>query len=134
MRRIANLLILAALAGCAARPSDRAANLDTLVGQPEALVLKVMGAPDRRFDAAGHRFLEYVEREPASFAGYDMYDGYGRYGRLGYRRLGFEADPKLYERGCETTIQIDQGRVAAYRLWGNYCGDPVVASADATLP
>lgn len=117
------LVVVATLvAGCVAVP-DRRAQLDQLVGQSEVVVARVMGVPDKTFEAEGHRFIAYVERAPVqSFAGYDLFDGYGRYGTLGYRRLGFEAAPEAYVRQCETTFEINDGKVSAYTLRGNACG------------
>jgi hypothetical protein len=123
MRATCLALTAILLAGCVRLPGRRA-DLDQLVGQSDTLVARVMGVPDRSFEAGGHRFLAYVERHQASFAGYDMYDGYGRYGRLGYRRLGFEASPELYERTCETTFELEAGRVLSYTLRGNACDLP----------
>ena len=109
------------LTGCIQAP-DRKAMLDQLIGQPETVVARVMGVPDRTFDAEGHRFLAYVEHRIETFPGYDMLDGYGRYGTLGYRRLGFEAAPELYARRCETTFEVADKKVLAYTLRGNACG------------
>ena len=123
LRAAAALIVAGVVASaCSAQIPDRNDHLAELVGQPATLVVRIMGAPDYSFDAGGHRFLSYVDRSRDSFAGYDMFNGYGRYGRLGYRRLGFEAEPGLYERGCETTIEIADGRMAGYRLRGRACG------------
>lgn len=121
MRAFAMFAAAAVLAGCVQVPGRRD-RLDQLVGQPETLVVRTMGVPERTIETDGHRFLAYVERQPASFAGYDMFDGFGRYGTLGYRRLGFEAAPELYERSCETTFEVVGGKVAGYTLHGDGCG------------
>ena len=124
MKIAAPLLLGAALlcaTGCAARDDTRA-RLDHLIGQPESLVRKVMGLPTTSFRADGRTYLDYIERDPESFAGYDMLGGYGRWGTLGYRRIGFEAKPELYERGCDTRIEIESGHMAGYTLRGNACG------------
>jgi hypothetical protein len=100
---------------------DRKAQLDQLIGKPETDVIRAMGVPNRTIQAEGRQFLAYTDHQWDTFAGYDMFSGYGRYGTLGYRRQGFEADPSLYERYCETTFEIVDNKVASYTLRGTAC-------------
>lgn len=114
MKRLMIPIIFAALlAGCA--PAfNRPAFLATLVGQPEAEVVRKLGVPSRTYEANGRKFLAYSERrsEIVSFGvGYGGYFGPS----FGY------APSQIIERGCETTFEIGDGRVLTWSLRGNAC-------------
>ena len=109
--RIALLLAIAALAGCAEGPT-RSEVLAGLVGHPEADAIRTLGAPNRILPSGASRFLAYDERRldyvPAP--GFVPF-GYG----------AFVAPSVPYERVCETTVEIVGGKVRTWTLRGNAC-------------
>lgn len=121
MGRWVAVIGVAILAGCAAPgPSERELALSGLVGQPESAAVALLGVPDRTFETAGRRYLAFSERRLAAYPGFVPFGGY-------YRRYqGFYAarfsEPAFVERGCETTLEIVEGKVASYALRGNACG------------
>ena len=111
------LLCLAA-AGCATG-QDRRLVLASLVGQPEAEIVRQFGVPTRAYETGGRKFIAYDERHtdlipPAPFFGGFGYFGYG-YGTIG----SFPA--RLIDSGCETTFEVSGGRVVSWALRGNAC-------------
>lgn len=113
----ATLLILPILAACTLAP-DRRVVLNALMGQPETEAIRQLGVPDRSFESGGRRFLAFVDRSAESFGGGGFVGGYAsRYGGF----TGIDAGPSVYERVCETTLEVAQGLVAAYSLRGNAC-------------
>ena len=109
--RFAPLLILALLAGCDTGPS-RSQVLTSLVGHPEADALRVLGAPNRILEANGSRFLAYDERS----LDYVPAPGFAPFG------YGYFYGPSLaYPRTCETTVEVQAGRVRSWNLRGNGC-------------
>ncbi len=121
-RSFVPLLCAALLAGCA--PAfNRPAFLATLVGQPEAEVVRRLGVPSRTYEAGGRKFLAYAERRSEVITGGPFFGGFG--GGFGYYGPGFglySAFPsEVIERGCETTFEISDGRVLTWSLRGNAC-------------
>ncbi len=103
---------------------DRRTQLDQLIGKPETAVIEALGVPNKTVEASDREFLTYSDRRADtadSFPGYDFYGGFDGYGSLGYRKQGFEANPALYERLCETAIEIIKNKVSSYTLRGNSC-------------
>lgn len=125
MKRILFLLLAAMLAGCA--PAfDRPAFLATLVGQPEAEVIRRLGVPSRTYETDGRKFLAYSERQSDLIGGGPFFGGFGSFGSgFGGSGLGFgysAAFPtQIVERDCETTFEVAGGRVLAWSLRGNAC-------------
>lgn len=114
---LAILIAVPMLAACTLGP-DRRAVLNALVGQPETEAIRQLGVPDRSFESGGHRFLAFVDRSFESFGGAGFGGGYGpRYGAF----TGIDAFPGVYERMCETTLEVTDGRVTTYSLRGNAC-------------
>ena len=117
------------LLGACTTGADRAAYLNTLVGQPEGELVRQLGVPNRVYEADGHKFLAYVERQPSFVTGGSLFlgGGYGYgYGRgYGYGS-GFGYDPffpaEVIPRQCETTFDVGGGRVLSWALRGNACG------------
>lgn len=118
MKRVLPLLLAAVLAGCA--PAfDRPAFLATLVGQPEAEVVRRLGVPSRTFETGGSKFLAYSERRSDLIRGGPFVGGFGTFG-LGLGYYG-AFPPEIIERDCETTFEVGDGRVLAWSLRGNAC-------------
>jgi hypothetical protein len=124
MRALSALLIATSLlSGCAYLQDSTTTKLNKFVGQPETLLIKVVGTPTRHAEKEGHRYLVYVEHQTDTFGGYDMNNGYANYGTLGFRKQGFEANPALYEKECVTIFQVDAGRITNYTRTGGACED-----------
>lgn len=118
MKKALAWLLCLAVAGCVTGP-DRRLLLTSLVGQPEAEIVRQFGVPTRTYEAGGRKFIAYDERHtdlipPAPFIGGFGYFGYG-YGTFG----SFPA--RLIESGCETTFEVAGGRVVSWALRGNTC-------------
>ena len=112
MRLIAALAASAVLCGCVNTVQQRELFLAQFVGQPEEQVLRQFGVPSRSYDAGGHRFLAYTEQSV------DVVPGIGGYG-YGYGFGGLP--PQVIQWVCETTFEIDSGRVVSFSLRGNAC-------------
>ena len=105
-------IVVPLLTGCA---NDTTANLDArlsgLVGASQAELERRVGPPTRSFQTDGRMFLAYTERWPDI----SLY-GLGRRGTL-------PTDiPPLYERFCEITFELAQGRVNGFAYRGSSCG------------
>lgn len=107
------LILAVLLAGCA--PAfNRPAFLASLVGQPEAEVVRQLGVPSRTYEANGRKFLAYSERRSEIVS---LGVGFG-----GYFGPSFGYSPsEIIERGCETTFETANGRVLTWSLRGNAC-------------
>lgn len=117
---LAGLILLPLLSACVSGP-DRRIELDGLIGKPEADAVRMLGVPDRTFDTNGHRFLAFVDRRSEAYGG-----GVGIFGTYGYSYggpgvLAYDPGPAVYQRLCETTLEIADGRVSSYSLRGNAC-------------
>ena len=117
---LAGLILLPLLSGCVSAP-DRRIALDGLVGRSEADAVRVLGVPDRSFEAGGRRFLAFVDRRSEAYGG-----GVGIFGTYGYSYggpgvLAYDPGPAVFQRLCETTLEIAGGLVASYTLRGNAC-------------
>ena len=114
-------LVVAALAraGCTNQAlEERRAYLQQFLGQPEETVLREMGVPMRTIESNGTRFLAYVEKRS------DIYHpsppmALNRIGRPGYGPAMLPGE--VVERNCETTFEISDGRVKAWRMHGDGC-------------
>ena len=119
------VLVLPLLAGCANHTQqDLEARLGTLIGAPEADLVRRMGVPSRSYETEGRKFLAYFEPwadyamvPGASFSG-GMFGGGGGLG-VGY---GYRHYPEMVNRFCETTFEVVRGRVASFTLRGSSCG------------
>jgi hypothetical protein len=128
MRKLA-LLTLFLVAACTDGGAARRAFLASLVGQPEAEIVRQLGVPTRTFATEGRTFLAYNEHRIdiipgtpgfGAFGGFGGRGGYGYGARLGYFGGGFP--PEVVEYGCETTFEIAGGRAVSFSLRGNSCG------------
>lgn len=122
MKRILPLLLAAVLAGCA--PSfDRPAFLATLVGQPEAEVVRRLGVPSRTYEADGRKFLAYSEHQSELIGGGPFFGGFAFGSGFGGSGFGYSAafPTQVVERECETTFEVGGGRVLTWSLRGNAC-------------
>ena len=126
MKRLVLLTVLG-LAACTNYAADRAVYLNTLVGQPEAVLVQQLGVPGRVFETGGHRFVAYTAQRTTVYGGGGFgYGGFG-YGGFGYGRgpggFGvFDAFPtEVVARVCETTFDMQGGVVRSWALHGNGC-------------
>lgn len=118
MKPVLPLLLAAVLAGCAP-PFDRPAFLATLVGQPEAELVRRLGVPSRTYETGGRKFLAYSEQRSNLIGGGPFFGGFGYFGSgVGYYGA---FPPEIVERNCETTFEVGDGRVLAWSLRGNAC-------------
>ena len=124
--RLAPLLAIIALAGCAYDPAVRGARLQPFVGQPVAVLVANLGVPSRTYEAGGTQFLAYTERRVDYLPAFPAYgpgfgSPYGPYAYGGYGGYG-AFPPQVIERVCETTFQVFQDRVQSFTFRGNSCG------------
>lgn len=112
------LLLPLLLAGCVTE-AQKAAALNATIGESETDLVRQLGVPTRSFETAGHRFLAYDTRH------YSVVPDYGPWGYWGgWPGFGWSAPPLppgVVEYGCETTFEIDSGRVASWTRRGNSC-------------
>lgn len=112
MRHIGIVILAAAtLAGCQIGPS-RQEVLALLVGRPESDAIRTFGAPNRVIEANGHRFIAYED----SGVGYVPSAPFSPFGYGYYYPV---AVPVV--RSCETTLEINAGRITSWTLRGNAC-------------
>lgn len=119
MRR-AMIALLLVVGGCANHLVARRAYLNSLVGESELQLVRQMGVPTRSFALDGEKFLAYdhrwLEFAPGFYAGPPWWGpGWGPWG-------WGASPPLLVQRGCETTFEIIDGKVASYSLRGDSCG------------
>ena len=129
MKKLPVILLALGAAGCAA-PIDRTPYLNSLVGQPEAAVIRSLGVPTRTYDTDGHRFLAYREQRTSIYnsgplfgfgGGYGYGGGFGGFGG-GFGGLGGGfSDSEVVNRMCETTFEVVRGTVITWSLRGNAC-------------
>ena len=124
---------LLALSGCAFQTQAQLnAELARHVGQSETDLVREMGVPTRHFDTGGHRFLAYAKgyQQITGFPGDGFGFGYGGWGGpwgtwgggYGYGfGGGFGGPAEVVSYGCETTFEIDSGRVTGVKRHGNDC-------------
>jgi hypothetical protein len=114
------MTLMPLLSACATGP-DRRAVLDGVVGKSETDAVRVLGVPDRTFDTNGRRFLAFVDRRSEAYGGgVGIFGSYG-YGSGGPGILAFDPGPAVYQKLCETTLEVAEGRIASYALRGNAC-------------
>lgn len=120
--RCAVLAALLLLGGCASRELEaRRAHLASLVGESEIELVRQMGVPTRTFTLSGDKFLAYDDRRLEFVPGY--YGGPPWWGPGWGRGPWFwgSAPPIVVQRGCETTFEIQDGKVASFSLRGAGC-------------
>ncbi len=115
MRNTLPILCAVLLAACT--PAiDRPAFLATFVGQPDTEVVRRLGVPSRTYEANGHQFLAYAEHRTEVLSAGVGFGGFGFFGPS----FGFSPS-EVIDRGCETTFEVVNGRVATWSLRGNAC-------------
>jgi len=122
--RLAKLLPLLLITACTTGP-DRATVLNSMIGAPEAEVVRQLGVPSRTYETGGHKFLAYTDQRATVIDGGPLMYGGGFFGG-GYYGSGFgfgSAFPtEIIPRVCETTFDVVGGRVQTWSLRGNACG------------
>ncbi|WP_159996856.1 hypothetical protein [Roseomonas sp. 18066] len=125
---------LTLLAACASdAPADFDRGMATYVGQPEIRLVEGLGVPQRVYETAERRFLEYgfsSGAAPAS-SGFSFGVGAGGFSRGGYGRgggfgtgvgLGFPLGGSSYEATpCVVTFEVRDDRVLNFRREGENC-------------
>ena len=121
MRRALLLLCLAAVAACARGPDPR---LTAFVGQSEADVVRTLGVPTRASEADGRRYIVYDSQSLGFAYNQPQAAAWGTYQPLGYdatRLSGSGIDARFTPRPCDTTFEIQQGRVRSVTQTGDGC-------------
>lgn len=118
MRKI--VLLALALAACVNYGAQRRAFLTSLIGQPEAAAVQALGVPTRTYETGGVKFLAYDERRLDVIPGGPFFGGYGVWG-AGFGGF-YDFPTEVIERGCETTLEVANGRVRSWTLRGSLCG------------
>jgi hypothetical protein len=114
--RVAALVSTPVVAGCVNVLAQRQAYLNTLVGQPEAVLVQQMGVPARTYETGGVKYLAYDERRVDIVPSFPTYSPYF----MGWYGTGFP--PQVIDLQCETTFTVSDGTVTSYTLRGNACG------------
>lgn len=120
MMRSWPLLLAFVLAACANYGVERRAYLSSLIGAPETELVRQLGVPVRSYETGGRKFVAYEEHRIDLIPAGPFFGGFGYFGG-GYGGFG-GFPPQVVERGCETTFEIDGGRVQSWALRGNACG------------
>lgn len=118
--RYLGLIALLLLSACAHQElAARRAHLASLIGESEVELVRQMGVPTRTFTLHGEKFLAYDERRLQFVPGF--YGGPPWWGP-GWGPWGWgAAPPVVVVRGCETTFEIQAGKVASFSLRGPDC-------------
>ena len=116
MRRAFLIALTGLMAGCVNQFAARQAYVNSLVGQPEAVLVQQMGVPSRTYETTGVKYLAYDERRVDLVPSVPSYSPFftGWYGG------GFP--PQAIELQCETTFEVAEGTVKTFTLRGNACG------------
>ncbi len=107
-----------ALAGCA-QGVPREAYLAQLVGQPETELVRQFGVPSRTYETGGRKFIAYTEQRVDVVPVGGFYGGGFGFWGASYGFAGIA--PQVFQRACETTFEVAEGRVLAWSLRGNAC-------------
>ncbi len=125
MRKLLALMSVLALAACV-YPSlaQRQAYLAQFIGVSETDLVRTLGVPTRTIDADSHHFLAYVERTTDVFPAYGWGGNYwnGYYGTFYGPPIYGGLPQQVIERVCETTFELQGGKVQSFSLRGNACG------------
>ena len=117
LKRLACLTVILLLAACVQGPT-RQQVLASLIGQPEADVVRILGVPSRTITVGGRTFLAFTEQRTRVLPAAGYYGGFGFWGGA-YGFGGFP--PEVITWTCETTVEIADGRMASFSLRGNAC-------------
>ncbi|MGH7080397.1 MAG: hypothetical protein ACREFU_20145 [Acetobacteraceae bacterium] len=114
------LVALLLLGGCADRALEaRRAHLASLIGETEVDLVRQMGVPTRTFTLSGDKFLAYDDRRLEFVPGF--YGGPPWFGPGWGPWFWGPAPPIVVQRGCETTFEIENGKVASFSMRGAGC-------------
>ncbi len=119
MRTITVLLLATLVTACASQAlQQREADAAIFVGQPEDELVRQNGVPTRVVEAGGRRFLAYEDTRTQYARPIPSFTP--RWSRFGH---SMEVRPEeMVILTCETTFEVAEGKVAAFRLHGNGCG------------
>ena len=126
MRKAAILASVLALSACVYPNAHHVAELDALIGKPEADLIRTEGVPVRTYLAGGSKFLAYSRSRIESIPGgpaFGPYGGFGPYwGGWGGGWGGWGGfDSEIIQRDCETTFELTGGVVRHWSFRGNAC-------------
>lgn len=118
--RLVGLTAVLLLGACANQALEaRRAHLASLVGESEVNLVREMGVPTRTLTLNGAKFLAYDDRRLEFVPGF--YGGPPWWGP-GWGPWGWGMSPPVViQRGCETTFEIRDGKVASFSLRGPDC-------------
>jgi hypothetical protein len=135
-KKLVPLLALLALGGCAYQTEAQInARMAAHIGQSETDLVRDMGVPNRTYASGGHHFLAYMtghqEIESFNDGGFG-YPGWGwGWGGWGYGGGGWGGgwggwgggfgSATVTNYGCQTTFEVDAGRVIGFKRHGNAC-------------
>ena len=127
MRKAAILAGVLALSACAYPNPQHVAELNGLIGKPEADLIRTEGVPVRTYQAGGSKFLAYSRSRIESIPGGPGFGPYGGFGG-GYWGGGWGGwggwggfDSEIIQRDCETTFELVGGVVRHWSFRGNAC-------------
>lgn len=107
-----------ALAACSAGPP--ASVLNGLVGHSTADVVQALGVPNRSYSTEGRQFLAYDRYLNVTIPGSGPHPA--RYPLSLTPGAGFGYAPEVIRQPCETTLEVEGNRVAAWTQRGPGCG------------
>jgi hypothetical protein len=117
------ILAIALSLGACTSSADRAAYLNTLVGQPEAELVRQLGVPSRMLETGGHKFLAYdQQRSTTIYAGGPYFGSIGGYYGGGFGGYYSTIPTEVVSRQCATTFELVDDRVISWFLRGDGCG------------
>ena len=116
MRRAFLIVLTGLMAGCVNQFAARQAYVNSLVGQPEAVLVQQMGVPSRTYETTGVKYLAYDERRVDLVPSFPSYSPFF----TGWYGAGFP--PQVIDLQCETTFTVTDGTVTSATLRGNACG------------
>ena len=116
MRRAFLIVLTGLMAGCVNQFAARQAYVNSLVGQPEAVLVQQMGVPSRTYETTGVKYLAYDERRVDLVPSFPSYRPFF----TGWYGAGFP--PQVIDLQCETTFAVTDGTVTSATLRGNACG------------
>ncbi len=126
MRRVACLILLVllclvSLCACADQALEqRRAYLASFVGQSEDALVRSLGVPTRSVSVKGETFLAYDDRHLEVLPGF--YGGPPWWGPGWGPGWGWGWGPPIViARGCETTYEVDSGKVIGFSMRGPDC-------------
>jgi len=116
MRRAFLIALTGLMAGCVNQFAARQAYVNSLVGQPEAVLVQQMGVPSRTYETTGVKYFAYDERRVDLVPSFPSYSPFF----TGWYGAGFP--PQVIDLQCETTFTVTDGTVTSATLRGNACG------------